>query len=335
MFSCNFKCKITQVYGKNTFLFTKKHIENRDATSFSYLCKMEKEKVFDSTRLEFTPYGLTCEKWKPQASPRIDRHNEIEINYFPEGGATYLFSNRIIDVPANKLIVFWALFPHKTMAFQCDKPYYTCTIPLSTFLSWKISQQMQNLLMGGHVLTSPDETNKNYDNLLLSQWHHDLSDNQDKDLQEVVTLEMRARMSRFSTEYSILEDSNKNQTSLQSAKGIVSDESDKVSKLVLFISKNHKRPLKLADVGKALGLHPDYANSICRKAFGCTIHEYLLQERINHVERLLFMTDLPISNIAFECGFTTIARFNAAFLKYKGCRPSEYRKMIHITLGRK
>lgn len=296
---------------------------------------MEQQKVFDSARLEFTPYGLTCEKWKPQASPRIDRHNEIEINYFPEGGASYLFSNRIIDVPANRLVIFWALFPHKTMAFQCDKPYYTCTIPLSTFLSWKISQQMQNLLMGGQILTSPDETSKEYDELLLCQWHRDLSDSHNKDFHEVVTQEMRARFNRFAISYSILEDNSRDHTSSLTAKGIVSAESDKVSKLVLFISQNHKRPLKLADVGTALGLHPDYANSICRKAFGCTIHEYLLQERINHVERLLFTTDMPISNIAFECGFTTIARFNAAFLKYKGCRPSEYRKMINISLGRK
>lgn len=299
---------------------------------------MEAEKVFDSRRREFAPYGLTCEKWKPQASPRIDRHNEIEINFFPEGGATYLFSNRIVDVPANRLIVFWALHPHKTMAFLCDKPYYTCTIPLSIFLSWQIDQEVQNLLMSGHILTAPDEMARSLDEQLLRQWYGDLQEDANADLQEAVLLEMRARISRLALSYSVLEEKREGLLSPLSAKGIFHEESDKVSQLVLFITRNYRKPIKLADVGKALGLHPDYANTICRKAFGCTIHDYLLQERINHVERMLITTDLPISNIALDSGFTTIARFNAAFLKHKGCSPSEYRKIMNAqrafyTLG--
>ena len=45
----------------------------------------EKLKTFDEKRDEFKPYGLTCEIWRPQLMPKIDRHNEIELNYIPEG----------------------------------------------------------------------------------------------------------------------------------------------------------------------------------------------------------------------------------------------------------
>ena len=43
----------------------------------------EKLKTFDEKRDEFKPYGLTCEIWRPQLMPKIDRHNEIELNYIP------------------------------------------------------------------------------------------------------------------------------------------------------------------------------------------------------------------------------------------------------------
>ena len=48
----------------------------------------EKLKTFDEKRDEFKPYGLTCEIWRPQLMPKIDRHNEIELNYIPEGDIT-------------------------------------------------------------------------------------------------------------------------------------------------------------------------------------------------------------------------------------------------------
>lgn len=50
----------------------------------------EKCYSFDKFREEFKPYGLTCETWIPRVMPRYDRHNEIEINYLPQGNITYL-----------------------------------------------------------------------------------------------------------------------------------------------------------------------------------------------------------------------------------------------------
>ena len=66
---------------------------------------METHKSFDVKRRELAPYGLTCEKWNPIPASRLDRHNEIEINYFPHGGATYLANSRMVEFPAQRLIV--------------------------------------------------------------------------------------------------------------------------------------------------------------------------------------------------------------------------------------
>ena len=55
---------------------------------------METLKKFNPNHPDFAPYGLTCEKWLPIPASRLDRHNEIELLYFPEGGSTILVNNK-------------------------------------------------------------------------------------------------------------------------------------------------------------------------------------------------------------------------------------------------
>ncbi len=48
--------------------------------------------------------------------------------------------------------------------------------------------------------------------------------------------------------------------------------------------------------------------------------------RIGRAKRLLDETDLPVTEFAFEAGFGSVRRFNAAFLKLYGRPPSAIRK---------
>ena len=86
--------------------------------------------------------------------------------------------------------------------------------------------------------------------------------------------------------------------------------------------------IKANDLGDAVGLHPDYANHIFKKAFGTTISDYIAELRIAHAQRKLLTTDMSITDIAYECGFNSIARFNATFFKKTQCTPREYKKKI-------
>lgn len=59
-----------------------------------------------------------------------------------------------------------------------------------------------------------------------------------------------------------------------------------------------------------------------------TISDYIAELRIAHAQRKLLTTDMSITNIAYECGFNSIARFNATFFKKIQCTPREYKKKI-------
>ena len=102
-------------------------------------------------------------------------------------------------------------------------------------------------------------------------------------------------------------------------------EISQVESIAIYIARNYRNHIKVSDIGKAVGLHPDYANAIFKKAFGRTLMEYITEERILHAQRELLTTGKSITEIAFECGFNTISRFNAAFMKINRCTPRNYR----------
>jgi AraC family transcriptional regulator, melibiose operon regulatory protein len=275
-------------------------------------------KTFNEKRDEFKPYGLTCELWTPGLMRKPDRHNEIEINYFSEGSVTYLLQDKKITIPAKKLAIFWGLVPHQIINFEGISPYFVCTIPLSQFLEWKLPETFVDRILKGEVLFETSDIFSTFDEFLLNNWFTDLNENNSTD---AAILEMRARLSRMAE--NSLSKSEKIHSPIQS------NEVSNVERIAVYIAQNFYNPIKVSEIGEAVGLHPDYANSIFKKAFGCTLNEYIIEERISHAKRNLVATDKSITEISFECGFNSISRFNAAFRKINNCTPREFRKRYH------
>lgn len=271
--------------------------------------------TFDENRKEFRPYGLTCELWAPSLMQKPDRHNEIEINYFPEGAVTYLFQDKKITVTAKRLTVFWGLVPHQIVQYEGTTPYYVCTIPFSQFLEWKLPASFVDSVLKGQVLFEASEESALYDAFLLKNWIRDINS---KGSVGVTLLEMRARLARMATNMPPGKENEHPPVHL--------NEISQVERIAVYIAQNYCNHIKASDIGEAVGLHPDYANSIFKKAFGSTLSEYIVEERVSHAQRKLVTTDHSITEIAFECGFNSISRFNAAFLKGNGCTPRQFRK---------
>ena len=152
-----------------------------------------------------------------------------------------------------------------------------------------------------------------YDEFLLKNWVEDIRHSKSM---ELISLEMQGRLMRMAS----------NLCEEKENKLIDTHATTLVEKMAIFIAKNYANSIRVFDVGEAVGLHPDYANSIFKKAFGCTLSEYISEERIAHAQRKLLSTNMSITEVAFDCGFNSVSRFNAAFLKMNGCTPREYRK---------
>lgn len=274
-------------------------------------------KTFNTSRTEFEPYGLTCEQWRTNIMPRFDRHNEIELNYFPQGGITYFLQNRRVTIPSRRIALFWGLVPHRIVHFDASSSYYVCTIPLAMFLSWGLPESFTSRVLKGEVLMDEEhERYADYDLLLMENWHADLSLPSSPN-RNTVMLEMQSRLQRMSAHASV---------EPVAGLSMPTGETNLIEQMTLYIARNYHRSIRLADIGEAVGLHPDYANALFKKAFGHTLNSHLIIERITQTQRLLLTTTTPIVQIAYACGFNSVSCFNSAFLKFNGCTPRDYRK---------
>ena len=283
------------------------------------MLKSEIVKTFDERRNEFTPYGFTCELWAPKPMDKLDRHNEIELNYLPEGTLTYFFKECKITVPAGRLVLFWGLIPHKIVGHEGLSSYYVCTVPLAQFLGWNLPALFVDRILQGELVMEPDGRFSAYDQFLIDNWLRDA----DGQRAAVSLLEMQGRIARLAD----------NVLSGQPVEPsfLWHEEVNLVEKMAVYIAKNYASPIKVSDVGKAVGLHPDYANAVFKKTFGWTLSEFIVAERIAHAQRKLLASHLSITQIAFDSGFNSVSRFNSAFLKINGCTPREYRKKTSNT----
>lgn len=277
-------------------------------------------KTFNNNRNDFSPYGLTMEKWRPELMCRFDRHNEVEINYLIEGSITYLINGRKETVPSGRIVMFWGLMSHQIIDFEKSAFYYVCTIPLSMFLLWNLPKPMIDRVLKGDVLVERESDKKEWDIFLFEQWFSDINSN---DNVIASTMEMNGRLHRFfyNIDDTICQSGTDNKNSKLHSKELML-----IDKMVLFIAKNYSNGIKVADVGKEVGLHPDYANHIFKKAFNTTISQYVITEKLLHAQRLLIMDDMSITDIVYDSGFNSISCFNSAFMKINGCTPREYRK---------
>ncbi len=273
---------------------------------------------FDENRKNFYPYGITCELWSKSKMLKPDRHNEIEVNFIPNGSITYLIRNKMVTIPENKIAVFWALTPHQIIETSDEPPYYVCTIPFNIFLNWQLPKDFVETLFKGSVIVEGDFSYENNHALLFESWRRDMESGSEK-LKNIALLELNARMQRLAHHhYQVIGGDTSPEVQL--------DKIQVVERIAAFISNNYLKDVKGKDVAEVVNLHPDYANKIFKKAFGITIKEYITSQRISHAKRLLSTTEKKISTIAFESGYNSLSRFNAAFQQDGGLTPNQYRK---------
>ena len=93
-----------------------------------------------------------------------------------------------------------------------------------------------------------------------------------------------------------------------------------------YIKENYNSHITLNDAAKHLNLAPTYLSQIFPKYYGCGFIEYLNSYRITVAKKLIISTDLSITEIALDSGFSNHCAFSRAFNKYEGCSAREFKQ---------
>lgn len=97
-----------------------------------------------------------------------------------------------------------------------------------------------------------------------------------------------------------------------------------VSEAIFYIQKNLGERLTLEKISQKYGYAPTYFHKIFKLKTGKTLRDYIEEQRIEKAKILLNETDCTISQIAYECGFSSQSYFNYAFKRRTKKTPGQY-----------
>ncbi len=84
-------------------------------------------------------------------------------------------------------------------------------------------------------------------------------------------------------------------------------------------------------------MQKDYAllSKLFSEVEGITIEKYVILQKIEKVKELMIYDELPLTEIAFRLGYSSVAHLSAQFKKITGFNPSDFRKLKdhHPTIG--
>ena len=92
-----------------------------------------------------------------------------------------------------------------------------------------------------------------------------------------------------------------------------------------YIHQNIRKKLSVPDIAEYLQLHPSYLSKLFQEQMGCSIHSYILMQKMEEAKNLLRYTDYPCRSIAASLAFSSQSHFIKLFQKYTHLTPKQYR----------
>jgi len=101
---------------------------------------------------------------------------------------------------------------------------------------------------------------------------------------------------------------------------------DVIKMLTLHMETNYKNRISLRSLSEIANYQSTYLIKHFKDETGLTPIQYLLHLRMKAAKNYLDTSDLPIKEVAAECGFGNIHHFSSEFKRKFGVSPSEYRR---------
>ena len=92
------------------------------------------------------------------------------------------------------------------------------------------------------------------------------------------------------------------------------------------MNEHFLQKITLEEVAETLSFSPNYLGQLFKNQIGCTFNEYLHNLRLKYACSLLQTSDLPVKEVAFASGYSSVEYFMYIFKKKLHTTPNAYRK---------
>jgi len=141
--------------------------------------------------------------------------------------------------------------------------------------------------------------------------HHDINDPDDEFILQSLILKLAYTLKKSAP---MLKHAGKSKKNNREA----------IEKIIAHINKNLTADLSLKALATEAKFSPIYFHKLFKASTGKTLREYVEAERIKKAVELLLSTDMTLTQISYECGFSSQSYFSYAFKKRMGTSPREY-----------
>ncbi len=101
---------------------------------------------------------------------------------------------------------------------------------------------------------------------------------------------------------------------------------ERIRRILLYLEEHFREPVRLGDLAKMEHISETHISHFFRDQLHITFQEYLSRLRVEAAMNMLTTTDLSLTNIAYECGFSDPKYLNQGFHKLLGVSPLQWRK---------
>ena len=95
-----------------------------------------------------------------------------------------------------------------------------------------------------------------------------------------------------------------------------------------YIEENLSEQISLAELAQLVHLSVFHFSRAFKQSFGMPPHRYHTRRRIERAKVFLASLNQSVTEIAFDTGFSDTSSFTAAFRKWTGRTPTEYRRSV-------
>jgi len=121
----------------------------------------------------------------------------------------------------------------------------------------------------------------------------------------------------------------KKDSTLKNKNGNFTNNYSKVEKSLSYIKEHLTEDLSLDKVAKSVSFSPIHFHNTFKTAVGKTLRDYIEEQRIKKATNLLLTTNYSLTQIAYECGFSSQSYFSYVFKRRIKKTPREYAKEIY------
>lgn len=144
-----------------------------------------------------------------------------------------------------------------------------------------------------------------------------------KEILEEYMTHLKLEQSEHNTQKNI----NTQKKTPERANTLSEEEKALMQKIINFVKEHLDDPdIGVDQLANTIGISKSGLNRKMKKITGITPKDFIIQARMRKASQLLRTTDLPIKEIAYDCGFTDQNYFGKSFKNIYNMSPTEYRQ---------